>query len=138
MNPRLTLYDYVAIKNPQGARQLIEQYGVVPAPNFQGVSRQLAMTVKKFGEQALQLIAQIHPDKGLFSNATNTHSNTDGGQAGGCGCNHNFSSAEGQQLKEEIGNQLEKAASNTAPRASTDNLMVCAAIVISLALILRK
>jgi len=64
----MTMYEYVAMSNPRGAKSLIESFGYqVTNPRTMGAN--LRMLVSQEGESALKSIAQMHPDKELILEA---------------------------------------------------------------------
>jgi hypothetical protein len=98
----ITLYDYLASQNPKEAYQVMIDSGLdVPNPRS---ARQLANMLKRFvrkgGDEAIEALAKIHPDKDLIeaisvknvaehnknfgeNNVDKITLNADGG---GCGC----------------------------------------------------
>jgi hypothetical protein len=61
----MTMYEYVAMSNPRGAKSLIESFGYrVTNPRTMGAN--LRMLVAQEGEDALKEIAKMHPDKELI------------------------------------------------------------------------
>jgi len=64
----MTMYEYVAMSNPRGAKSLIESFGYqVTNPRTMGAN--LRMLVSQEGESALKSIAQMHPDRELILEA---------------------------------------------------------------------
>lgn len=61
----MTVYDYVASNNPQGAKVLCESFGYTVAnPNTMG--QNLKTLVNNEGEDALKKIMDLHPDKDVI------------------------------------------------------------------------
>lgn len=64
---KVTTYDYLAAANPFGARTVIESFGYRLTNNTpHAIAEGLAICVSEFGEDALESIADIHPDKELI------------------------------------------------------------------------
>ena len=66
----MTIYDYIASKNPKGANELLSNYGFNETSSSSTLSTRLKAIVRKYKKLALQEISLIHPDTGLLSNFT--------------------------------------------------------------------
>ena len=132
----MTLYDYTAMKNPQGASQVIASYGVRPHGHPQVMAKQLAQLVRRDGERALKAISDVHPDLQLFQGQIDSFKEKIKGDShsNACGCS-NFANADGQTIKSEVASIKEEVASG---KSSKDMLIMGGIIVLGLALILRK
>jgi hypothetical protein len=141
----MTIYDYIAYKNPLGAKQVINSYGALANRRPDILAKQLANTVNKHGKQALYKIAGVHPDLELITHFNDYNSEQEKGKDKSCSCNESaFSSLEGQAIKEAVQDlQVKQKVSEQTPETkekteSKDLLIIGAIAVISLALIMRK
>lgn len=93
----MNIYQYTALNNPNGARQVVESYSIRPDKKL--LPKQLAFVVAKHGEEALSRVASIHPDLPLFQKQID-------GFKEKIKKEHEekniFSNANGQQIKDEI------------------------------------
>ena len=62
----MNIYQYTALNNPNGARQVVESYSIRADRKL--LPKQLAFIVAKHGEEALSRVASIHPDLPCFKN----------------------------------------------------------------------
>lgn len=62
----ITLFDYVALKNPDGANELLHSYNFPPSNVCKQISSRLKQLVQANGHEALLAIGEIHPDKQLI------------------------------------------------------------------------
>ena len=137
----MTLYEYVAFKNPNGAKDIINGYGKKAIRHPRLLARQLAGTVNAYGEEALQKIAAIHPDKELIAEYLEA---TTAVKPKDCECDkkNDFLNANGQEIKktvEQIAQKQEMAAHKTEPKSEKTELLILGAVtIIGLALILKK
>lgn len=110
MGSNITLSDYIAAKNPQGAVVLLKRHGYRQPNNVREVGRGLANLISVKGPDALSEIAEIHPDKDLIlamlakdqssSNACGCGCAASGASnASGCSCEKN-SNAAAETVKE--------------------------------------
>lgn len=60
----MNVYQYIAIRNPMLAKEMVEHYGI--RPNKKDLARQLAHVVAENGMPALEYLSEIHPDLPLF------------------------------------------------------------------------
>jgi|TARA_R110000796_G_scaffold71585_7_gene162472 hypothetical protein len=148
----MTIYEYVATKNPIGAKTVLNSFGEKAVPRPDILAKQLANAVNKHGKDALFRIASVHPDMNLISEYNKQVSkNNDVVEAveeKSCGCKEKeveslFSSAEGQEIKKAVENLSLKqdTLSNTPKESKSDSkdLMIIGAVaVIALALVMKK
>lgn len=127
----MTLYDYCAIKNPRGAADVVSSYGIKPSSRHpKELATQLAVCVKRHGNEALERISDVHPDLSLFQKKLDgykeKYKKESMSNASGCGCHSN---ASGETTSNE-------------PKTTTNNknetLIMGGIILLGLALILRK
>jgi len=98
----ITLYDYLASQNPKEAYQVMIDSGLdVPYPrSSKQLSNMLKRFVRKGGDEAIEALAKIHPDKDLIEaiavknvdernkdfGQNNVDKITFNADSGGCGC----------------------------------------------------
>ena len=138
----MTIYEYVAQKNPIGAKNVLNSFGhkAVPRPDI--LARQLANSVNQYGKEALYRIAAIHPDLELIEHYLD-HSESKEAKSKTVEAEKSlFSSAEGQEIKRAVedikNNQNSK---NNAPKEKsekTELLIIGAVVLVALALVLKK
>ena len=66
----MTLYDYIALNNPNDANQLLTNYGFDMSESYETISERLKAIVRKYKKVALQDISFIHPDAKLLKSFT--------------------------------------------------------------------
>lgn len=146
----MTLYHYVAEKNPIGAKKVLNSFGEKAVPRPDILAKQLANCVNQHGKECLYRIAAVHPDLDLVSQyylqaTRNEHTP--------CECDKCtkeaekesvWASADGQEIKktvEEIKNKQE-AQNGNAPKTekseSKDLMILGVVAVIALALVMKK
>ena len=145
----MNLYEYVAVKNPVGAKNVLNSFGEKAVPRPDILARQLANSVNKYGKDALFRIASVHPDIQLISEY-NKQANkvSDAENEKTCSCKKEtaeslFSSAEGQEIKKAVEDlsQKQSALANSPKESKSDSkdLMIIGAVVlVALALITKK
>lgn len=69
----MTLYDYIALNNPNDANQLLSNYGFSESESVETISERLKAIVRKYKKVALQDISFIHPDKKLLKSFTTSN-----------------------------------------------------------------
>ncbi len=67
----ITLYEYLAYNVPNECQNLLQRYDVVPAQNEQELVNSLKQYVNVYGYEALENLAEIHPDKDLIAELAN-------------------------------------------------------------------
>lgn len=131
----MNIYQYTAINNPNGAREVVESYGI--RANKKVLSKQLAHVVAKHGEEALDKVAMIHPDLPLFQRQIDTFKDKVKKEHEE---KSNFLNADGQQIKEEI-KSLKDSVNNPKEDNSKNKyelLMIGGILVLGLAIIFRN
>lgn len=145
----MTIYEYVAYKNPIGAKTVLNSFGVKAVPRPDILARQLADAVNRNGKEALFRIASVHPDLELV-NEYNKVVNPPKEESIDLLKKDLFSSAEGQEIKRAVedltlkqdalnsgGNNNNN--SNSGNNTDKTELMIIGAVaIIALALITKK
>lgn len=145
----MTIYEYVALKNPIGAKTVLNSFGEKAVPRPDILARQLADSVKKHGKDALYRIASVHPDLNLLSeyykqSTKNDHTPCECEKCQVTASEPVFSSADGQEVKkavEEIKTKQDVIANTPkeASKSDSKDLMIIGAVaVIALALVMKK
>jgi hypothetical protein len=152
----MTIYEYVALKNPNGAKTVLNSFGAKAVRRPDILAKQLAESVNQYGKEALYRIASVHPDLKLVSEYYKQNAKlkeVDEGKS--CGCKESakdkvedlFSSAEGQEIKravEDLSLKQDQLAKNptptpTEPKSDSKDLMIIGAVVlVALALVMKK
>lgn len=143
---KMTIYEYTALNNPIGAKNVLNSFGEKAVPRPDILARQLANAVQKHGKDALYRIASVHPDLELISEyeAANSAHEEPKKESETCGCKKEesiFSSAEGQEIKNAVNDLQRRQDLSNQPKEKSDSkdLMIIGAVaVIALALITRK
>lgn len=147
----MNLFQYVAYKNPEGAKRVINSYGEKAIKQPDMLAKQLADKVNKHGKEALYRITSVHPDLKLISDyhevnqpkkeekedkpctcGKSDYSNADGGEA-----------SEVKKVVEDIKRKQEldsvATASQGKERSDKTELMIIGAVaLIGLALVTRN
>ena len=145
----MTIYQYIAYKNPMGAKKVLDSFGMQATRKPEILARQLADSVNRHGKQAMYRIASVHPDLELITNF-NAFNDKKEEKSDSCSCKEKevslFSSAEGQAIKsavedikrsQEVSNQV--GGKGKEVRSEKSELLIIGAIaVVSLALILKN
>lgn len=148
----MTIYEYVAAKNPIGAKTVLNSFGEKAVPRPDILAKQLAESVNKYGKEALYRIAAVHPDLELVSEYYKQSSSLEKAAKGeseeSCGCKNKeseslFSSAEGQEIKKAVENLSLKQdqLANTPKETKSDSkdlMIIGAIVVVALALVMKK
>lgn len=130
----ITLYDYTALKNPSGARQVVAEYNMRPAQHPRQLAKQLAMCVNRFGNDALDKIVDVHPDVPLFQRKFDSIKDQYKKEA-----MSNFMDYSGQSIKREVERINGNSDNSKEPSDKSKDMLVMGGIIIlGLALILRK
>lgn len=135
----MSVYNYVAESNPNGAKQIINSFGYeVLSTNNLGQS--LNELVVQVGEPALEKIMQAHPDKDIILEMFSKSNNSI--KSSGCGCkkcqenNGHYLNASGSDSTNPSTSNL---TSNTTTLAHQTNvILIVATIFIATALIIKK
>jgi hypothetical protein len=126
----MTMYEYVAMSNPRGAKSLIESFGYrVTNPRTMGSN--LRMLVAQEGEEALKAIADLHPDKEFILEACSKPEKKE-----------NFMGVDGilsvEQARINERNNQANVSDSTKLAYQTNAMMVVVAIVIASAIIVNQ
>lgn len=150
----MTIYEYVALKNPIGAKTVLNSFGEKAVRRPDILAKQLANSVNKYGKEALYRIASVHPDLRLVTEYNKQSIALEEvakgeGKEKPCGCEKEkekeslFSSAEGQEIKKAVEDLSLKTntLANTPKEQKSDKteLMIIGAVVlVGLALVMKK
>jgi len=143
----MTLYEYIAYSHPEGAKRVINSYGSKAIRKPEMLAKQLADTVNRNGKEALYRIASVHPDLELLThfNEHNASEDDKKKEKESCSCKDkesNFSSAEGQAIKQAVEDLSKKQSEANKPaetKTEKSELMIIGAVVlIGLALVMKK
>jgi hypothetical protein len=134
----MNIYQYTALNNPNGARQVVESYSIRADRKL--LPKQLAFVVAKHGEEALSKVASIHPDLALFQKQIDGFKEKykkEGEEKS------NFSNANGQQIKDEISklkDSFHNVDGNKNDNAKTkyELLIIGGVIILGLAIVFRN
>ena len=67
MSSAITLYEYLAYNVPNKCQDILDRYGVPTAQNEEELTENLKAYVRVYRDEALEELADIHPDKDLIS-----------------------------------------------------------------------
>jgi hypothetical protein len=130
-----TVYDYIAKSNPQGAKDLCEAYGYrVTNPN--SMSQNLKTLVNNEGQDALESMMELHPDKEIileyFSKRTPKEDKTSN-----CGCLNNINTP--QVLERFLNASGRQETSEAKALATNTNTIIFAScLVLAVAIIFKN
>jgi hypothetical protein len=142
----MTLYDYIAVKAPNDAfavlrnKQLINRRPTSP----EELSHHLKGYVRMYGKEALQDLANIHPDKELILSMDRPVRNSDFHNACGCGLscdgNNKCSSCRSKEKNESPLNFLNFTPQPTPQidASKTHEILIAVALLIGSAALLVK
>ena len=136
----MTIYEYIAYKNPHGAKEVLNNFGIKAIRDPKVLSKQLAYVVSKHGKKGLYHIASAHPDLELITHY-NEHKNkkTEKPEEK---IESPFASAEGQAIITAVDNiksNQEMARNDKTDKSDkTEMFIIGAVVLVSLALILKK
>jgi|DEB0MinimDraft_10_1074344.scaffolds.fasta_scaffold20694_2 hypothetical protein len=148
----MNLYQYVAYKNPEGAKRVINSYGEKAIRQPDILAKQLAEKVNKHGKEALYRITSVHPDLKLISDyhEVNAPKVEEKKEDKPCTCGKNdYSSADGAEAsevkkvvedikrKQEI-DSVASASQKTEKSDRTELMIIGAVALIGLALVTRN
>lgn len=141
-----SIFEYIALKNPNGAKEVINSFGSKAIRRPDILAQQLADTVNQHGKTALYRIAAVHPDLQLISHYNDHNASKKlevEKKSSKSESDSIFSSAEGQAIKkavEDISKQQEIAKNTTdKPKSEKSELLIIGAVVlIGLALVMKK
>ena len=63
----ITLYEYLAYNVPASCQDILDRYDIPAAHNETELTDNLKAYVRVYGQEALEELAEIHPDKDLIS-----------------------------------------------------------------------
>jgi len=67
MSSAITLYEYLAYNVPSKCQDILDKYDIPTAQNEQELTENLKAYVRVYRDEALEELADIHPDKDLIS-----------------------------------------------------------------------
>lgn len=123
----MTLYDYVAYSNPAGANEVVRYYGWQPSRDPRVTAKQLAHCVAVKKDEALNMIAKVHPDFALIESQIEKPRESFSNSCGCSSCN-GFSNANGQDMKSDVKGRLTD---------KTELLITGGIVLIGLAMVLK-
>lgn len=129
-------FNYMALEKPMECAQLVQSYGVVPSNNPDVLARQLH-DIAKSDDYAFNKLAEMHPDREMILETSNSWSNASGcgsgySNCGGCG---GFQAANGLSIKSDV----EKLVNgNSASQKNNDMMILGVVVIVSLALIFKN
>jgi len=134
----MNIYQYTAINNPNGSREVVESFGI--QADRRQLAKQLAMVVAKHGNEALSLMASVHPDFSLFQKQIDDFKEKIKSDCKGSSSDKElFSNADGQQIKNEISSLKDSVNSpKEDSKGKNDLLIIGAILVIGLAIIYKQ
>jgi len=133
----MNLYQYTAINNPNGSREVVESFGI--RADRKKLPRQLAYIVSKHGQDGLDKVSSIHPDISLFQKQIDDFKEKIKKDCEEKTSN-NFSNADGQSIKNEI-SSLKDSVNNPredGSKSKSELLIIGGILVIGLAIIFKK
>lgn len=131
----MNVYQYTALKNPNGAAQVVSGYGIRPQRDPRVLSKQLAHCVQRGGEDALMKIADIHPDLPLFQGKLDTYKSQYKKDSASSFTKNDWLAANGQTIKSEVEGLKARVEGGGSTRNET--LIMGGVILLGLALILK-
>jgi len=76
---KIPLHLYIAFNNPNGAISVMKDFGYdIHARNKEGLASTIAQFIHREGEQGLEAIATIHPDRELILSTADAKMGADG------------------------------------------------------------
>lgn len=123
----ITLFDYVANSNPVGANEVVRYYGWQPSRDPRVTAAQLAKCVEVKRDEALNMIAKVHPDFALIESQVEKQKDNTSNACGCSSCN-GYSNANGQDMKSDVKGRLTD---------KTELLITGGIILIGLAMVLK-
>ena len=134
------MYDYIASNNTEGAVALCNKYGYNPNPSdIQEISESLKSIVADNGEEGLNSIIDIHPEKEIFVHFIKVR------PAGTCGdgCTGSFYKDAQRMLQSyptlgADGTQSSMQPANLGIISQTNIFIIAAALLLAVAVIAKK
>jgi hypothetical protein len=128
----MTLMEYTAYANPQGATQFLQKNGIAPANTHQGLASQLMFCAKSNPKRFFKEIIEYHPDAPLFAKEFNEAAD---------GIKEKYLNANGQEIKrevEKINENLKNTSQATPEKDRTKDILTIGLIgIIALAIIYK-
>ncbi len=132
----MTVYDYVADNNPQGAKNLCESFGYrVTDPNQ--MSQNLKTLVNNEGEEAVKMIMDLHPDKDIILEMFNSQSKQDNSKTP-CNCGSDKKSTEKMLEQYLNANGKQDNSEAKALATNTNTIIFASALVLAVAIIFKN
>lgn len=130
-----TVYDYVAINNPQGAKQICEAFGY-RVTNSRDMSQNLKTLVNNEGEEAVRMIMDYHPDKDIILDFFGTKKQEQQATNFGFQNNDNTAVRAIEQFLNANGRQENSEARTLA--TNTNTIIFASALVLAVAIIFKN
>lgn len=131
----MNVFQYTAINNTNGTREVISSYGVAPQDSV--LSKQLASVISRDRVNGLAKLRGIHPDLSLFQDELDTlkakiKSELDEEKK-------SFLNADGQSLKNDVAElKIGVNSPKEEGRSKQELMIIGGVIVIGLAIIFKK
>jgi len=129
-----TVYDYVAIKNPQGAKQICEAFGY-RVTNSRDMSQNLKTLVNNEGEEAIKMIMDFHPDKEIILDYFGTPKTEQ--KTTSCGCPTKDNTARTIEQFLNVNGRQENSEAR-ALATNTNTIIFASALVLAVAIIFKN
>ena len=125
----ITLYEYLAYNVPTQCQGILDRYDVPASQNEEELTENLKAFIRVYGEEGLQELADIHPDKDLIADMASLATPYNGRKES------EYLNASGAESRiDNIENQLRFGGNNELALTKTDMLigLGVAALTISL------
>lgn len=132
----MTVYDYVADNNPQGAKNLCESFGYRVTDPSQ-MSQNLKTLVNNEGEEAVKMIMDLHPDKDIILEMFNSQSKQDSSKTP-CNCGSDKKSTEKMLEQYLNANGKQDNSEAKALATNTNTIIFASALVLAVAIIFKN
>lgn len=130
-----TVYDYIAKSKPQDAKALIESYGY-RVTNLHSMSQNLKTLVNAEGEEALQSLMSLHPDKDIILEYFSKNSmSQDTLLSGSCQTKKGYAF---EQFYNASGSQQENNSEAKALASNTNTIIFASALFLAVAIIFKS
>ena len=137
----MTIYDYVAYKNPNGAAKVIASFGMRPVREKERLADQLAFVAQKRGGEVLRRITLIHPDRQLFEHERKIKEAKKQKMSSATGTENNQDSRD-ERLRQENLLQADKERDSKKEHDSKmltqNNMIIGGVVILGLAIIMKK
>tara|TARA_R110000744_G_C19007162_1_gene522531 strand:- start:155 stop:568 length:414 start_codon:yes stop_codon:yes gene_type:complete len=133
-----TVYDYIAKNNPQGSKNLCEEFGY-QVTNPRTMSENLKMLVNAEGENALESMMDLHPDKEIILEYF-SKPNTKEDKNSNCVCGNNNNISNTPHLLEHFLNASGRNDNNEAKAlaTNTNTIIFASCLVLAVAIIFKN